>query len=242
MKNSFVAFAALLCLCFLLTTSCNKENNENNLNVNRQGHQATENVEYFFDGEKVTEDRIDFYDENIEVAITDKEDGTGLEIWGFTSKQMYIEWGEKRNFPVKIMLEIEEHLRNYIETNKVVEIFEETGVVPQWYLDYEKSYYQQMTKHRNVEDRGTAILHKADCGDSNDGTSPLHTTLPVMWPGWNNETSAYFPISLYSGLSIYDRWFYGTRMATLWNVGWTTYCFDGPYGVLNDRMSSAILL
>ena len=125
--------------------------------------------------------------------------------------------------------------------NGVVEEYEKTGKVSSAYLDYEAEYYERMIA--NLTDspsfRGTDILHK-DCRGGNN--APLATTLPFMWPGWNNEVSAYTPLHVYSGLSIYDRSFYRRKMATLWNFGWTRYCFEGPLSFLNDNMSSAISL
>jgi len=208
-------FSIFLFALFLFA-SCNKQTQEP---LEEKEGVITE-YQYFFDGEKVGDTFFNPEDENLLIAVTaepsaNPEEGL-VKIWAFTSEDKYIAWGETHNTPVTPLLEMEKHLRQYIIDNNVEQIYE--GV--------------------NATERGSAMLHKDCTGGS---SAPLLATLPAMWPGWNNRVSSYFPFGIYSGLMVFDRSFYRSRMAIVWNWGWTRYCFSGPLGFLNDRMSSAII-
>ncbi len=230
-------FLILPFIAIMLITACSKEAQQDVVQVNDEEAIIAE-YQYYFDGEKVSEEFFNPEDENLLIGITGEPstnpDEGLIKIWAFTSKEKYIDWGYAHNTPVARMFEMHDHLRAYIEENRVEEIYEQTGELPQWYLDYELAYRESMLGESAVQ-RATAMLHKDCIGGA---SSPLVATLPVMWPGWNNRVSSYFPFGVYSGLSIFDRWLYRRYMATIFNWGWTRYCFSGPLGFLNDRMSS----
>jgi len=231
-------FFLILIISITSIFSCTKNVEEQA--VIESSDQTTVTYSYSIDGEVVDEEAVNYDDPALNIGITGEEDPSGnltVFVQAFTSPDKYISWGEENDFPVKLSLEIEEHLRSYAQEEGIIDIYEETNEVPESYLAYEKAYYERMTGNEDSsESRAIYMLHKNCSGGS---ASPLIHTLPVMWFGWNNQVSRYYPFSIYSGLIIYDNSFYRNRLATLWNWGWTNYCL--PPG-LDNRMSSALTI
>jgi hypothetical protein len=239
-------------ICSWIMTSCQKDTSDEVIPPASEPQVAASSVPdaptfsqvfYLLDGQEVTADVIEPGSGKYLLGITAEkidEDSGILTFHGFTSREKYVAWGEENGFPVALSLEMGDHLRTYAEANGVIEHYEKTGEVLPAYLDYEQQYYAMMTGTADMvnERSGTAMLHKNWWGGS--PSAPLAGTLPVMWPGWNNEVSAYFPLCLYCGLTVYDRTFYRKNLGTIWEWGYELVPFINDLSKYNDKMSSTI--
>lgn len=238
----------LLNLAFLMGVlsvfSCQKEDvisGQRNTDINTESNVVSKTV-YLKDGVEMPNYLFSPEQEEINgsyIAISGIEDGSKKKVKVivniFTTREKYINWGYINKRPVELYLEIEEHLASYAKDNGYIAEYELTGVVSQDYLDYESEYFNKMTN--GVNSRAVTMLHKDFWGGS---SAPMPLTLPVMWPGWNNKVSRYYPLNIWGGMAIYNKAFYRRRMATLWNWGWQSIRFEGPLSYLNDKMSSGI--
>lgn len=198
-------------------------------------------MEFYLDSLAVLEGTFALDDDSLYIAITGEltpEPGRGLiKIWGFSSKAGYLAWADAHNLPAARNLAIEEHLRNYADTSGAVSIYDSTGAIPQWYIDYEISYLKKMgiLDERSIEDRSLCWLRK---GCNHTGGVPMLTTLPLMWPGWNDAVSRFDHLVIYGNVKLYSKRFYKRRFFDYWNWGYQEICFRGPLAYANNRMRS----
>lgn len=232
----------LACLIVNLTYSCTKKEEPIFIEAKQESEVEIVKAIYIFDGKAVNENPLEFSDENIYIGITGKldevDDKKGIvTIYAFSSKEEYIKWGNDNGFPVALKLEIAEHLSTYAIEKGVIDEYERTGVVPQSYIKYERQYYERMMSSslNQAGTRGYTMLHKECIGGP---SAPIISTLPVMWPGWNNKVSAYFDFNVWGNLTIFDRTFYRKKLASIWDWGWKKVCFTGPLSPLDNKMSS----
>ena len=162
-------------------------------------------------------------------------------IYIFSDEKDYIDWGiNKYNVNMSKLSLFEDEIHEYLEMFPEILEIEYPNELPQHFIKYQdevyNKYFLQSDNGLNLEDRGTALIHKECNGYS---TAFVHITMPVMWPGWNNQTSAAMGLYILGMWNIYDRTFYRNRIITHVSVGYLD-CWV-PFGY-DDRMSSVILL
>jgi hypothetical protein len=228
MQNLFI----VLITASMIIVGCKKKTQD------FTGDQTESPVSYVFryDNAEVAEGYFDLLDSELNILITaapeeDSEAGI-ITIHAFTNERKYIEYGRSENIPVELMLSFDRQMSEYAETSGAIEYYEQTGELPEEYVEFEERAFPNIERVPNP-----LVIYKDFWGGS---SRVFATTLPVMPTGWNNKVSRYFDLDVYGGLAIYDKSFYRSRMATLWNWGWQTIRFSGPLAGLNDRMSSCI--
>ncbi|MBN2618442.1 MAG: hypothetical protein JXR64_09065 [Spirochaetales bacterium] len=146
---------------------------------------------YFLDNEELSleyfqpNDTIDSY-----ICISGDSDGDSsfvkIYIHEFTTEQKYVAFGGDNGIKLKELLLFEDEMHAFIEDNKIVEIFNSTGEIPQAYLDYEEERYGYYFGSNEKVLQGTT-LHENYWGGS--PSYHMFRTMPVMF-GWDNKVSA----------------------------------------------------
>ena len=198
-------------------------------------------AEYFFNNHLVSEGTFSLEDSTLYLVFegvqANQAGAVRWKIHAFTSKSGYTQFGDSRGWYFSTFLQIEEHLAAYAERTGAIMHYETTGEVSQSYTDYEEEYVARVLA--GVKPRSTiAMLHKDFIQGPSAPTFP-GIGLPVMWPGWNNKTSAFTPLLIGGVHNVYDRWFYGRRIGTISGfIGYKRIHFNGPLASLNDKASS----
>ena len=233
MKNLLNFVTSMLLLAMLFTTGCKKESlTENHVqtteNVTQQeqsGGLQTRGVltySYYIDGKVVSASSFDqaTLDPSWHVVL-ERVSSTSIKVMVFTSSSNYITYGNTKGWDVKKELEITNHLQQYAQTSDIENIFNSTGVIPQWYEDYVNSYinsqYPNTTRvaSGNLITRALSTQVYADY----DGMGRNSTVIRfISWLGiynLNNQISSFLPRSLILGYDlVFDGLFYTTKMFT----------------------------
>jgi len=242
-KSSIV----LLSLFSVLLFSCQKEVMQSDSSTSVSSSENRSDLpevkyEWYLDLKPVKEGTYSPDDEQY-FHLTEGVQTEGNQIFqmhAFSTEQGYIAYGDSKGWRLGLITEMEKHLAAYAERTGADVIAEQTGEVPQWYTDYEQAYVKKMWNFAGVQDRSSiAMLHKElFSGGSNFPTLP-GIGLPIMWPGWNNQTSAFTPLLIGGVHKVYDRTFYRSRMRTFVGfLGFSRIPFFGPLAGLNNRASS----
>ncbi len=198
-------------------------------------------AEYFFNNHSVSEGTFSLEDSTLYLVFegvqANQAGDVRWKIHAFTTKSGYTQFGDSKGWYFSTFLQIEEHLSVYAERTGAIARYEATGEVPQPYIDYEEAYVANALN--SIKPRSAiAILHKEFSQGPSASTFP-GIGLPVMWPGWNNQTSAFTPLFLGGVHNIYDRSFYRKRIGTIVGfTGLTRIRFNGPLSSLNNKASS----
>lgn len=239
-------FKCLLFLLIIITVGCDITSDSSitsNPNVELRDTVAPQSwpAEYFFNNHPVSEGTFSLEDSTLYLVFegvqANQVGDVRWKIHGFTTKSGYTQFGDSKGWYFSTFLQIEEHLSAYAERTGVIAHYESTGEVLQSYTDYEEAYVA--TVLNGIKPRSAiAILHKEFSQGPSASTFP-GIGLPVMWPNWNNKTSAFTPLFLGGVHNIYDRWFYGKRIGTIAGfTGLTRIRFNGPLASLNNKASS----
>lgn len=233
MKNLLNFVTGMLLLAMLFTTSCKKESlTENNIQTTEnvaQQEQGTDlqtrgvlTYSYYIDGKIISSSS--FYQANLDPSwhvVLEPLSSTSIKVMIFTSSSNYIAYGNTKGWDVKKELEITNHLNEYAQSSNIENIFNSTGVIPQWYEDYVNSYinskYPNTTRvgSGNLVTRALATQVYADY----DGSGRNSTVIRFLsWLGiynLNNQISSFLPSSLVLGYDlVYDGAFYTKKMFT----------------------------
>lgn len=223
-----------LSLFLVLFTSCLKEE------IQQPIHEYANYDAYFIiDGEYSDSepDLTSYYN----LISTKEVDGRGLVTFrSFTNEADYIAYGDNQGLKSSLEKEYKEHMLAYAEEHDLISIQETTGNIPEQHAKYEREYHDQLFGTSEIE-RSLPFAVLYDGCNNNAAAAPMTISAPFMSWGWNNRVDAYFSISFVYSLSIYDRSWYRTHLATFFDTGWSPECFDGPLAFLASRMSSGTL-
>lgn len=154
----------------------------------------------------------------------------------FSNESLYVEFGKLNIINLEGQLEFENRVHEYLSLHPSLEQIEDPSNLPADYLEFEQNLKDEIFGKETVKERGTSLIYK-EC--NNNSVAVIPTTLPVMWPGWNNVTSMNFGVYVGAALSIHDRSWYRSRLTTyVWFGGYD--CWAGRF--YDDRMSSVIQL
>jgi hypothetical protein len=213
-----------------------------NENVTETTLALQENIttKYFYDGQSVEEGFFTPGTENSNTLVLLKLNSEGeknIEIHGFSTVELYLAYGDTHGMDLRLGFEIENHLREYAISSGAVAAYEATGVEPQSFIDYSAQYIA--SKKPSVAESRSVTMMREDC--STGATMAFATTSVTMHFGtWSDRVSSYFPFMIYGPDSFFDKKFYDKKLATIWNFGWSDYCFNQAPGLgfMNKRTSS----
>ncbi len=177
----------------------------------------SEKTLFFLDNNEITESDYELYNqsksEKFVIITTSKTEEFGVKevIYAYSSEVGYIEYGEKNNIHLKEQLAFEKHMIEYAEKSGAIAEYEKTGVVSEAYLDYEKKYYEKVSG-KSTKAYLFMLNREHNMGG---GNFPMGETFAVMPPTWNNEVSCIKNIGLLGVVTIFDKWFYRDRIATM---------------------------
>jgi hypothetical protein len=248
-----------LIVLFLLILGCSKNKNEDlmpnsttpNENLHLANNTSTSSIPneqgyieiYSIDEIVVPKDEFQW---NIEgrmyhstLGEKDNLDSKNVYHMAFSTEEGYHtymrnEIGEKYDIHKAII----EHLRDYADSSGAVAYFDEHGQVPQFYLDYEKSY---LARNLPAEDLGAsqqrtilAFLFKdLFCGNNFALGLPLLGTPFFIF---NDNEASSFEGLLVGGYHMgFDKAFYRVHIYSLWVWGIT--CYNLPPAVDNQISS-----
>ncbi len=237
--NFFKMF--LFAVIFVTLQSCEKKMgiNENNgidntsTNVHENITEITD-VIYYLDNSKVSENVFDNYKKSIDEPyiirsiIKDSKNGGFVDVfYAFSSKDRYIEYGDKNGLNLKGQLEFESHMRKYAKESGAIDEFEKTGKVPESYLIYEEKYHTKIFGKKREEKNISFFLYDHCNGGAYIALLPHHS-FPFLPKSWRNRISFVENVGLVGLISFYDKSFYRSRLETvnLYVTNWY-YCFSG---------------
>ena len=233
MKNLLNFVTSMLLLTMLFTTGCKKESlTENHVqtteNVTKQEQSSglqTRGVltyNYYLDGKVISASSFNqaTLDPSWHVVL-EALSSTSIKVMIFTSSFNYIAYGNTKGWDVKKELEITDHLQQYAQTSDIENIFNSTGVIPQWYEDYVSSYinskYPNTTRvgSGNLVTRALTTQVYADYEGAGRNSTIIRL---ISWLGiynLNNQISSFLPTSLILGYDlVFDNAFYFKKMFT----------------------------
>lgn len=252
----------LLAICFLTFESCHKEAKlpSDNLNIseNTVMHTFPENCSncdetqytFYLDNIQVPSSTYELGDSTLRVHIESGSptNSTLTSIYAFSNDSLFYAFGNNIGIPFQLYDEMSEYLSEYADSSGVITQTEQSEELPQWFIDFQDSYIEQMLSEGNqsdiIENRiliRTVIYDECESG-------PLRT-LPIgghpsLWLyKFRDRTTSYYPFGIGSIDIIYDRSFYRSRLATIRSWGLNRICFaNWPYTGLNNDANSWIVI
>jgi hypothetical protein len=234
---------SLILMFLILLFSCQNEASDKQGEVKGNGEANLEqSIEYYLDGERMEEGRYKALDDRFHNVVSPKDpknpDPKHVIINAFTTVDKYVAFGLENGMPLDKTVEFETAVENYIQEHGIEQIYEETGELPQHFLDFQDEYYNRLFPKKERSKKMPSVLYKDYFGGPAWVAVLSYTA--VMAPGWNNTVSRYYHLGIYGLFSVYDKWAFRNRMATLWGWGWNYILFSGPLSSLNNRTSSCI--
>ena len=247
---------ALILLCPLfIFTSC--ENNKEAAQLEQEVEaELREDENYiteftiYVDGEQVEESEIELnYEDYFILLETGEKDDPNAKIRrinAFTTQEAMMAYGDEVGIPVRLSEEIAAHLRTYAVETGAIDIYEETGEVPEEYLAYMDAYVESMspnvTEPQEVDFRTVGVIYKEPFpgGGSWLYTSPGFAVMPFTW---NNRVSRYEHFNAVPAFHVfYDKPFFFESMFAHWPWGFDEISFIGPLKPIDNKTSSMFVL
>ena len=172
----------------------------------------------------------------------DNQSAKVVRVYGFVSEADLFDFADAQEIPLADHHAAASHLRDYAERTGAIQVYEETGNIPQSYLDYEFAYLDSLEGARKRAEVASAGFIYEDCIAANGGAFPYpRFGFPFMPIGWDDEVSAYFSFGIYGSTGFYDRTFYRRPLLVWWQWGWTRFDFCVPGLIGADNLTSSIL-
>jgi|GEM_PF-1771986 len=239
-----VPFLALVFTFYHCSKESTIQSNSSIDNIAERGDSEDE-VEFFYeyklDGVTVSGITNDSTTDNWVAYIVEHKPSTNdaiVNVYKFSTKSAYIQFGSANNLAIGKGLQIAEHLRHIADSSGVIAQYETTGTIPSWYSEYEEDYYESTFLQGAAEDRNIFISLYKKC--EGGGIIPMFRTYPVMPPTWNNKVSKVQTVGIYAGTAMFDFAFYNTHIGTIWLFGFETFCLEGTSA--DNKMSSGFKL
>lgn len=205
---------------------------------------SSNNYLYFIDEQIVSKGVFDTRDKRIPFTSVYVEDSVVgkifLELHSFSSEEKFFEFGDKHDYCFRAMNEFGKEVSSFAETQGIIEEYERTGNVPDYYHDFERRKYEELVqkcaklKINEVESRVTTLLFDLCVGG---GASPMPNTLPFM-PFLNNRVSSFEFVAFTGGfITMWDRSFFRDLIYSRSLLGLDRECLPRE---VDNRMSSGI--
>lgn len=195
---------------------------------------------YFLDGQQVSEDPS-ISDSTLNVIVV--LDSPMVEIQAFSTIEGYWDFGVNNNLALRELDSAAAHLNHYAHQSGAVRITEETGEIPQFYLDYESEYlgFDEARKTNFIGPPIPILFEIEDaCIGTNGNDRVVFGTIPWM-SGFNNRTSSFIHRDIAATVILYDRPWYSRRMRTFWwRWGWIQVPLCRVTPGVDNRTSSII--
>lgn len=225
----------------LFFASCKKEKITSNPEV------QSEPEKYYYLNEKEVSENELTYDEANSYVVEFRNKPTGANARGivnekrvFTSKEKYIEFGEKFGFKFKELLEFEKIMQEIANQDGLIEEYDKTGILPQWYVEREKVVYDSLFNiYPNPKSKqlASAFVALYDNYEAQGSSITMAATWPAMPAGWNNRVSCIQFFGFAGGVNLFDRTFYRSKLTTIYD--WGLYKINLAPGI-DNKTSSAV--
>jgi hypothetical protein len=158
----------------------------------------------------------------------------------FTSKELYVEFGEQNGLKFKEQLEFEKIMQDMATQAGLLDENNETDVIPEWYIEREKVVYDSLfnnnTNH-TARMLASAFVALYDNHDAQGSSIVMVGTYPVMPTGWKDKVSSIKFFGFAGGVHLYKRTFYRSKINTYYD--WGLYTIN-LYSSENNKMRSGI--
>ncbi len=233
MLKQFIFFVALILIAF----SCEKATTLNEEEVN-------DDYLFMLNGKQVDEKAFTLNDDLFFVVTNQNFDSPSPNpnkfiLHAYEEKAAFFQFGMDNNIPLKESHEYHEHLAEYAEANGIIEIAEAKGEIPSSFLTYQEQYYEQKFGRPMPQNRIFTTLFQ----DLNGGGDDKNIIGPggIIWflnRRWRNAVSSFEFAGVGGVQTVFDRSWYRDFLMNFWVVGNSSFNFNGPLGVLNDRAES----
>ena len=233
MKNLLNFVTSMLLLTMLFTTGCKKESlTENNVQTTENAIQQEQGsglqtrgvltYSYYLDGKVISASSFNqaTLDPSWHVVL-EALSSTSIKVMIFTSSFNYIAYGNTKGWDVKKELEITDHLQQYAQTSDIENIFNSTGVIPQWYEDYVTAYINSKYPNTSRGASGNLVTRALTTQVYADYEGAGRNSTIIRFISWlgiynlNNQISSFLPASLILGYDlVFDKTFYRNKMFT----------------------------
>ena len=228
-----LGYVLIFSILSLLAVSCQKNEEIENL-PNEQSLIESSNNEpafYYFDGLSVSEGSFNPEEESNHTLVLLKLDEAGqkyIEIHGFSTLENYFQYGNTHGMPLEGKYNIEQHLADYAVTSGAIAEYEQTGVEPQWYIDYVNNYINGSTS-TTAQARVLCMMYD-DCSATGSAWGFSKASATMLSGIWIDRVSSYTPLHVWGFDSFYKKMFFqkNSKLATFWNWGWQNYSFCHP--------------
>jgi len=163
-----------------------------------------------------------------------------IEMRAYSSEEKYVEFGNEHGYAFDKQLIFEKLMSSYAENSGAISEYENTGMMPEWYLEREQYVYDSLFSNTSQLKAALVITlfeHPFVQGSGAGSSILMAATYAFMPPGWNNRVSCVEFVGVGGGLHIYDKTFYRKKKASI--VNWGMKHINLGSGV-NDKMSSGI--
>lgn len=245
--NKNIVSVVAICLIAGIIYSCDEDQISDNANVVVN---KTNELAHFVDDVSVSEEVYENESENMFLVEVYKPstnlksacDGAEVELRAYSNEQKYIEFGNEYGYNFDKQLLFEQIMSKYALMSGAIEEFEDSGEMPNWYFQREKTVYDSLFTNTSNEKSGfnlfvTLYEDHFVAGAGAGSCVVLINNLPFMYPGWNNRVSCIEFVGLGGALAIYDKSFYRKRLKTVVNLGMTHINLGNG---VNDKMSSGL--
>jgi len=198
---------------------------------------------YYIDNEEVTESifiQTEALQENFNVFADCQSNITNdtlfITFFGFSTEELYIQFGEQNNIKIEEQLKFEHKMVEYAGIHKIDSIYEATGEVPQSYFDFANNcYLQNFGETPNLEAWAAAFYKELN----KQGDCAIHHGLtPFLNPGWKNTISSFQFIGIYGITRLYKKPFFIKGMVTYNDWAYNTINLPSRY---NNKTQSLIV-
>lgn len=238
MKNKIVVFLICAMSALLIFPACTREDAPTADNPPAPVADENDYVwSFYIDGQEVSQDQMDYTRRGQEILVvsgTEAEpESRVIAVMAFSSLDRMLEYTDAHNMPVRYSIETGDHLADYAADNGYIQMYEETGSVPDSYLEYCNSFFPD---HKT----DALLTWYDDCWTGGAAWVSAVPTVPFMAPGWGNRVSRFYDLAIYGPVILYDRTFFRNRLLTWHSWGWQYVPLCTALSFANNRTESAL--
>lgn len=197
---------------------------------------------YFLDNEEVPEGTYEPGDEAFYfIAFKGSEDDAkdpNVYNYAFTTVDLYLQFSEQYKLGLDRLLNFTEDMASVNEAFDVENYYQEKESMPKGYEasvdEVYAKYFGDGEASANQEKVLTFIHQNCPAFGNNFW---MAYRMPLMWPGWNNNVSAFRFLAIHGFIANWDRRFFIGRPGVFFNWGLNRMCFQGDW---DNSMSSGI--
>ncbi len=196
--------------------------------------------EYYLDDDLVSSTTYSLSDSTLRVIVEADSidaDSVLIKYLAYTNDEGYIGWGDAHNISLSKVLLIEDHLYHIADSSGVIAIEETYDTVPNWYLEYQEDYIEEVLGSASL--LVSTTFYDDNCGGDYSPSLVKGTTHSLKPFGWNDRISKLRRLNPAATTIMFNRTWFRDHLVTYGPGGWETICLSTAN---NNRTTSLIVL